>query len=125
MKVIPIETVVDINDKSIRWADLYPYNGYQISITGLIRSMKFYKKFTENVYSYEELNSTESIEQDLQELIQEHQAIVTDLLAGYKKSELQLKYINFDTKLRHIQEIVRGLYNSQGTSIEAVLGVKK
>lgn len=45
MKVIPIETVVDINDINIRWANLSPYNGYQISTTGFIRSMKFYKKY--------------------------------------------------------------------------------
>ena len=44
---IPIETVVNINDYSILWADLGPrYNGYQISnLTGLVRSMKFYKKY--------------------------------------------------------------------------------
>lgn len=64
-------------------------------------------------------------EQNLQELIKEHQAIIRDLLAGYKKSELQLKYQNFDTKFRHIQEIIRGLYYSQGTSVEAVLGIRK
>jgi hypothetical protein len=44
---IPIETVVNINDYSILWADLNPrYNGYQISnFNGLVRSMKFYKKY--------------------------------------------------------------------------------
>ena len=46
MKVIPIETVVNIYDQNIKWAELGPdFNGYQISTTGLIRSMKFYKKY--------------------------------------------------------------------------------
>lgn len=42
----PIESVVNIYDTSILWADLGPqYNGYQISNTGLVRSMKFFKKY--------------------------------------------------------------------------------
>ena len=45
MNLIPIESVLDINDPRIVWADLGPhYKGYQISNTGIIRSMKFYKK---------------------------------------------------------------------------------
>ena len=42
----PIESVINIYDPSILWADLSPqYNGYQISNTGLVRSMKFFKKY--------------------------------------------------------------------------------
>ena len=45
-KVIPIESVINIYDPNIVWADLSPnYNGYQISNTGLVRSMKFFKKY--------------------------------------------------------------------------------
>ena len=45
MKVTPIETIIDINDPNIVWADLsfYNFNGYQLSNTKLLRSMKFYK----------------------------------------------------------------------------------
>ena len=46
MKAIPIESVLDIYDPRILWADIgHDYKGYQISNTGLIRSMKFYKKY--------------------------------------------------------------------------------
>ena len=42
----PIESVINIYDTSIVWADLGPdYKGYQISNTGLVRSMKFFKKY--------------------------------------------------------------------------------
>lgn len=70
MKVIPIETVVDINDKSIRWADLYPYNGYQISITGLIRSMKFYKKYPYGILIEPDKNGNIKISNSLNQVEQ-------------------------------------------------------
>jgi len=45
-KKIPIERIVNLYDTSIMWADLGPhYNGYQISNTKLIRSLKFFKKY--------------------------------------------------------------------------------
>lgn len=46
MNVTPIESVLDIYDNRILWADLGPhFKGYQISNTGIIRSMKFYKRY--------------------------------------------------------------------------------
>ena len=46
MRKIPIESIINIYDPNILWADLSPnYNGYQLSNTGILRSMKFYKKY--------------------------------------------------------------------------------
>ena len=42
----PLQNVININDPSILWGDLSPlYRGYQLSNTGLVRSMKFFHKF--------------------------------------------------------------------------------
>jgi len=44
--IVPIENAIDIYNPNILWADLSPqYPGYQLSNTGIIRSMKFYKKY--------------------------------------------------------------------------------
>jgi hypothetical protein len=40
-----VEDYIDLNDKTIKWYDIPNYNGYQISTTGHIRSLKHYKKY--------------------------------------------------------------------------------
>lgn len=42
---IPIETVLNVNDDSIRWYHIPNFNGYEISNIGIIRSMKHFKKY--------------------------------------------------------------------------------
>ena len=70
MKVIPIESVVDINDMNIKWAELSPYNGYQISTTGLIRSMKFYKKYPYGILIEPDKNGNIKISNSLNQVEQ-------------------------------------------------------
>lgn len=70
MNVVPIETVVDIRDMSIRWADMLPYNGYQISTTGLVRSMKFYKKYPYGILITPDKNGNIKISNSLNQVTQ-------------------------------------------------------
>ena len=44
-KFTPIETVLNIFDPNILWLEIEGFNGYEISTTGHIRSMKHYKKY--------------------------------------------------------------------------------
>ena len=41
----PVETVVDINRQDILWYEIPGYRGYELSNTGLVRSMKHYKRY--------------------------------------------------------------------------------
>lgn len=41
----PIETVVNVNDPNLWWFKIPGFNGYEISNTGLVRSMKHFKKY--------------------------------------------------------------------------------
>lgn len=44
--MVSIERKIYVYDPSIRWGELAPqYRGYQLSNTGLVRSLKFPKKF--------------------------------------------------------------------------------
>lgn len=47
---IPIETILNINDDSILWYAIDGFNGYELSTTGIIRSMKHYKKYPFGIY---------------------------------------------------------------------------
>lgn len=40
-----VEDYIDLNDKSIKWYDIPGFNGYQLSTTGHIRSLKHFKKY--------------------------------------------------------------------------------
>ena len=40
-----IEDVMDIYDDSLLWYNIPGYNGYQVSNTNVVRSMKHYKKY--------------------------------------------------------------------------------
>ena len=40
-----VEDYIDINDTSIKWYDIPGYNGYQVSTTGHVRSLKHFKKY--------------------------------------------------------------------------------
>lgn len=44
-KYIPIESVIDVNDPNVWWFYIPGFNGYEISNTGLVRSMKHFKKY--------------------------------------------------------------------------------
>ena len=66
----PIESVVNIYDSRILWTELGPeYNGYQISNTGLVRSMKFYKKYPYGIL-IEPVNGYIRISNSLNEVVQ-------------------------------------------------------
>lgn len=41
-----IENVLDVNDESLLWYNIPGYNGYQVSNTNIVRSMKHYKKYS-------------------------------------------------------------------------------
>ena len=67
---IPIESVVNIYDPNIVWAELGPdYNGYQISNIGLVRSMKFFKKYPYGIL-LEPTNGTLKISNSLNQTVQ-------------------------------------------------------
>ena len=46
-----LQEVIDITKTNILWGDLSPqYKGYQISNTGIVRSMKFFNKYPYGVF---------------------------------------------------------------------------
>ncbi len=78
MNATPIETVLDIYNPNILWADLGPhFKGYQISNTGIIRSMKFYKKHPYGILINPTSNGTVKLSNSVN---QSEQVSVSDLL---------------------------------------------
>ena len=88
MKVIPIESVININNPSISWAEISPtYNGYQISNTGLIRSMKFYKKYPYGILISPDKNGKVKLSNSLNQV---EQVDIKDIIAN-------IRYFNIPT----------------------------
>lgn len=48
--------------------------------------------------------------------------IISDLLHGYKPSELRNKYTNYDSLLRCVKSAVEQFYLAQGTDVNSILG---
>lgn len=95
MNPIPIETIINIYDTSILWSDLGPqYKGYQLSNTGIIRSMKFPKKYPYGIL----LNTKDNIAKLSNSLNQTEQVDIETLRSKIQLYNIPTYYINTNSR---------------------------
>ena len=94
----PIESVINIYDPNIVWAELGPdYKGYQISNTGLVRSMKFFKKYPYGIL----LEPTNGIVKISNSLNQTIQVDIMNIFNSKKKSDFVIPTYSTYTRSRN------------------------
>lgn len=57
-------------------------------------------------------------------VLEDQKNIILDLVRGFSKKELREKYEFFDNNITFIKSIIKAYYESQGTPVEVVLGVR-
>ena len=94
----PIESVINIYDPNIVWAELGPdYKGYQISNTGLVRSMKFFKKYPYGIL-LESINGIVKISNSLNKTVQ---LDIMNIFKSKKKSDFVIPTYSTYTRSRN------------------------